>query len=134
MFQTKCIMEDVNDQEEVTGSFRAFAKDHPEQAVTIDARVGAWMGAGGVLGGCWGVSGCWWRHHPEPPVTIDAQVGAWMGAGWVLAGRWVMLEGPPRAGCDDRCTCRCVDECLDGCWVGAGGQVGDAGRTTPSRR
>lgn len=38
VFQTKCIMEDVNEQEEVTGSFRAFMKDHPDQAVQIDAR------------------------------------------------------------------------------------------------
>ena len=44
VFQTKCIMEDVNEQEEVTGSFQAFMREHPDQAVQIDARVG---GCGG---------------------------------------------------------------------------------------
>ena len=51
VFQTKCIMEDVNEQEEVTGSFRAFMKDHPDQAVQIDARVGRITGGGGGWGG-----------------------------------------------------------------------------------
>ena len=48
VFQTKCIMEDVNEQEEVTGSFRAFTRDNPGQAVQIDARVGRRVsGSGG---------------------------------------------------------------------------------------
>jgi hypothetical protein len=38
VFQTKCIMEDVDEHVEVTGDFRAFQRDHPEQEVAIDAR------------------------------------------------------------------------------------------------
>ncbi|PRW21135.1 Transmembrane Tmp21 [Chlorella sorokiniana] len=38
VFQTKCIMEDVNEKEEVMGSFRAFNRDSPDQPVTVDAR------------------------------------------------------------------------------------------------
>lgn len=38
VFQTKCVMEDVNEHEEVTGNFAAFTKDHADQPVIIDVR------------------------------------------------------------------------------------------------
>ncbi|PSC71761.1 transmembrane emp24 domain-containing p24delta4-like [Micractinium conductrix] len=38
VFQTKCVMEEVNENEEVSGRFNAFQRDQPDQPVTIDVR------------------------------------------------------------------------------------------------
>lgn len=38
VFQTKCVMEDVGEHEEVQGNFKAYQRDQPDQAVAIDAR------------------------------------------------------------------------------------------------
>lgn len=62
VFQTKCIMEDVDEGVEVTGDFRAFQRDHPDQEVAIDARVGAARSAGGMPPG----------RHAELPRTFSA--------------------------------------------------------------
>ena len=41
VFQTKCVMEDVGEHEEVQGNFKAYQRDQPDQAVAIDARASA---------------------------------------------------------------------------------------------
>lgn len=41
VFQTKCIMEDVNEHEEVVGHYAAFERDHPDHPVVLDVRVRA---------------------------------------------------------------------------------------------
>lgn len=38
VFQTKCIMEDVNEHEEVVGHYAAFERDHPDHPVVLDVR------------------------------------------------------------------------------------------------
>ncbi len=40
VFQTKCIMEDVGEHEEVQGNYYAYQREGAGQAVPIDARVG----------------------------------------------------------------------------------------------
>ncbi|KAL4451435.1 hypothetical protein ABPG77_009507 [Micractinium sp. CCAP 211/92] len=38
VFQTKCIMEDMNEHEEVVGHYAAYERDHPDHAVVLDVR------------------------------------------------------------------------------------------------
>lgn len=41
VFQTKCIMEDVNEHEEVVGHYAAYEREHPDRPVVLDVRVSA---------------------------------------------------------------------------------------------